>query len=124
MSDIEKLISLLKNNAKLVAMLAPSFPVMYELKEIVSKLRSIGFSKVVEVAVGAKKTNEQTINILKNNPNTRFITSPCAGFVRFMRTKHPDLLHYVALEVDSPMAVTLVLTLKKSQQEFTQLMVG
>lgn len=106
MSDTDKLVELLNKKSKLVAMVAPSFPIMYEPTEIASKLRRIGFSKVVEVAVGAKKTNEQAAAILSNNPTTRFITSPCASFVRLMRTKHPELLHYVAFEIDSPMVAT------------------
>ncbi len=106
MSDSEKLIELLNKKTKLAAMLAPSFPIMYKAGDIVARLKNIGFSKVVEVAAGAKKTNEQAVSILANNPHTRFITSPCASFVRFMRTKHPDLLHYVAFEVDSPMVAT------------------
>lgn len=103
MSDSDKLIGLLNKKANLTAIIAPSFPVMYDSGKLVSKLRSIGFRRVIEVAVGAKKTNEQAVSILGNNPHTRFITSPCASFVRFMRTKHPDLLHYLAFEVDSPM---------------------
>jgi iron only hydrogenase large subunit-like protein len=106
MSDTDKLVDLLTKKSKVVAMLAPSFPIMYDPKTIVSILKSIGFSYVVEVAVGAKKTNEQAAAILKNNPHTRFITSPCASFVRFMRTKHSDLLHHVAFEIDSPMVAT------------------
>lgn len=106
MPDSDKLIQLLANKAKLVAMVAPSFPIMYDPNEIVWKLKSIGFSYVVEVVVGAKETNRQAVEILKNNPNTRFITSPCPSFVRYMRTKHPDLLHHLSLEVDSPMVAT------------------
>ncbi|MBI5126963.1 hypothetical protein HZA76_00715 [Candidatus Roizmanbacteria bacterium] len=113
MSDSDKLITLLKQKAKLVAMIAPSFPIMYDPKTIVSKLKSIGFTYVVEVAVGAKETNRQAVSILKNNPHTRFITSPCSSFVRYMRTKHPDLLHYVAFEVDSPMVATAGIVKKK-----------
>lgn len=106
MSDTDKLINLLNQKAKLTAMIAPSFPIMYDPKEIVPRLKSIGFSFVVEVSVGAKETNRQAVEILKNNPNTRFITSPCPSFVRYMRTRHPNLLHFVALEVDSPMVAT------------------
>lgn len=106
MSDLSKLAQLIKSRSKMVAMIAPSFPIMYDPKEIVGKLKTIGFSYVVEVSVGAKETNHQAVQILKNNPQTRFITSPCPSFVRFMRTKHPDLLHYLALEVDSPMSAT------------------
>lgn len=106
MSDSDKLINLLNNKAKLVAMIAPSFPIMYESSDLVGKLRSIGFPYIVEVAIGAKETNRQAVEILKNNSKTRFITSPCPSFVRFMKTKHPDLLHFLALEVDSPMVAT------------------
>jgi iron only hydrogenase large subunit-like protein len=106
MSDSDKLVELLTKKAKLVAMVAPSFPIMFEPGRIVGQLKALGFSYVVEVAVGAKKTNEQAVSILKNNPHTRFITSPCASFVRFMRTKHPDLLHHLAFEIDSPMVAT------------------
>lgn len=106
MSDTDKLIDLLSKKEKVVGMLAPSFPIMFDPKTVVSLLKSMGFSYVVEVAVGAKKTNEQAVSILKNNPHTRFITSPCASFVRYMRTKHPDLLHHLAFEVDSPMVAT------------------
>lgn len=113
MNDSDKLINLLNQKAKLTAMLAPSFPIMYDPREIVTRLKSIGFSKVVEVAVGAKETNRQAVEILKNNPSTRFITSPCPSFVRYMRTKHPDLLHFVALEVDSPMTATAKIVRKK-----------
>ncbi|KKP66776.1 MAG: Fe-S cluster domain protein [Candidatus Roizmanbacteria bacterium GW2011_GWA2_35_19] len=106
MSDSDNLIKLLQSKSKLVAMLAPSFPIMYDPKTIVSKLKNIGFSKVVEVSVGAKETNRQAVEILKNNPHTRFITSPCASFVRYMRVKHPDMMHYLAMEIDSPMVAT------------------
>jgi len=84
-------------------MLAPSFPIMYDSKKIVSQLKSIGFEKVVEVAVGAKETNRQLVELFKKNPQARVITSPCASFVRFVRTRYPEFIKYLALNVDSPM---------------------
>lgn len=106
MTDSDKLIQLLKTKQKLVAMLAPSFPIMYEAQEIISKLKSVGFEKIVEVSVGAKETNRQLIEFIKYNPEKRLITSPCASFVRFIRTKHPEFIEYLALNVDSPMVAT------------------
>jgi len=106
MSDTEKLINLLKTKSKLVAMLAPSFPIMYDFPKIVNQLKNIGFDRVVEVTVGAKETNRQLIEFVKANPEKRLITSPCASFVRFIRTKHPEYLPYLALNVDSPMVAT------------------
>ena len=73
----------------------------------------MGFAYVVEVSAGAKKTNEQVLNLLQNNPKFRFITSPCPSFVRMIRTKYPNLLNFLALSADSPMAATAKLVREK-----------
>lgn len=113
MNDTDKLINLLKSNSKLVAMLAPSFPIMYNPVQIISRLRQIGFQKVVEVTVGAKETNRQLIEFIQANPEKRFITSPCASFTRFIKTKHPDFLPYLTMNVDSPMTATAKIVREK-----------
>jgi iron only hydrogenase large subunit-like protein len=106
MTDIEQLKTLLDKKENLVAMVAPSFPLMYERAEIITKLKALGFQYVIEVSAGAKRTNEAVAKILKENPTSRFITSPCASFVRYVRTKHPEMLQYLAFQADSPMVAT------------------
>jgi len=106
MTDGEQLKTLLERKEHLAAMVAPSFPLMYGYPEIVTKLKALGFEHVVEVTAGAKKTNEAVLKLLKENPTSRFITSPCASFVRYVRTKHPELLKYLAFQADSPMIAT------------------
>lgn len=106
MTDEEQLKMLLGKKEHLVAMVAPSFPLMYGYPEIVTKLKALGFEYVVEVSAGAKKTNEQVAKLLEANPEKRFITSPCASFVRYIRTKHPEFLPYLAFQADSPMVAT------------------
>jgi len=106
MTDSELLKSLLQKKEHLVAMVAPSFPIMYGYPEIVTKLKALGFEYVIEVTAGAKKTNEAVAKLLKENPTSRFITSPCASFVRYVRTKHPEMLKYLAFQADSPMVAT------------------
>lgn len=113
MTDTDRLIDLLKNKSKIVAMLAPSFPIMYDSQEIIVKLKSLGFEKVVEVSVGAKETNRQLIEFIKSHPRARFITSPCASFVRFIKTKHREFLPYLAVDVDSPMVATAKIVKEK-----------
>ncbi len=113
MTDSDRLIDLLKRKSKLVAMLAPSFPIMYDSKKIVSQLKNIGFEKVVEVSVGAKETNRQLVEFFKKNPQARVITSPCASFVRFVRTRYPEFIKYLALNVDSPMVATAKIVKEK-----------
>lgn len=106
MTDVDTLIELLGKKEKLVAMVAPSFAVMYNYPEMVTKLRTLGFDKVIEVATGAKKTNEAVVELLKANPTGRYITSPCASFVRFIRTRFPQYEKYLAYQADSPMIAT------------------
>lgn len=106
MTDIEIVKTLLEKKEHLVAMVAPSFPIMYGCPEIITKLKALGFEYVVEVSAGAKKTNEAVAKLLKTNPTSRYITSPCASFVRYIRTKHPEFLKHLAFQADSPMVAT------------------
>lgn len=103
MTEVSQLIDLLKKQEKLVAMLAPSFPVVYKFPTIITMLRKLGFSYIAEVSLGAKKTNEQLVNLLKQNPQLRLITTPCPTVVRFIKKQFPHLIKYLPTQVDSPM---------------------
>jgi iron only hydrogenase large subunit-like protein len=94
-------------------MLAPSFPIMYDYPQVINRLRQLGFEKVVEVSVGAKETNRQLVEFIKTHPQTRLITSPCASFVRFIKTKHREFLPYLTLNIDSPMVATTKIVKEK-----------
>lgn len=113
MTDVEQVKLLLDKKEHLVAMVAPSFPLMYGYPEIITKLKTLGFEYVVEVSAGAQKTNEAVAKLLKENPTSRFITSPCASFVRYVRTKHPEFLKYLAFQADSPMVATAKIVREK-----------
>lgn len=106
MTETEALIKALTEKKKLVAMLAPSFPIVFPYPTIITMIRKLGFSYVVEVAAGAKKTNEELLELLKSNPNGRYITSPCPTVVRMIRTQMPQYAKYFTRGVDSPMVAT------------------
>lgn len=106
MNDSQNLSELLKNGHPLVAMLAPSFPIIFNPETIVGQLRRAGFQKVIEVSMGAKHTNEMVINALKENETSRYITSPCPNIVRMIRTRFPQAVKYLTTFIDSPMAAT------------------
>lgn len=103
MNEKPQLIELIQNKAKMVAMLAPSFPIVYDYPQIIGKLRALGFEYITEVTIGAKKTNEQVAELLKANPQGRYITSPCPSFVRLVRKRYPHLVPFLAFQADSPM---------------------
>ncbi len=106
MNEVDALIQALSEKRKLVAMLAPSFPIVFSYPEIITRLRKLGFSYVIEVSLGARKTNAELADLLKNNPNNRYITSPCPTVVRMVRQQMPKSAKYFTYGVDSPMIAT------------------
>ncbi len=106
MNEVSGLVGFLGKREKLVAMLAPSFPVVYSYPEIISRLRRSGFTRVVEVSVGARKTNEALVDWVRRHPGGRLITAPCPSLVRLVKAKYPQLVKYLAQTVDSPMVAT------------------
>ncbi|OGZ76949.1 MAG: hypothetical protein A2280_01380 [Candidatus Staskawiczbacteria bacterium RIFOXYA12_FULL_37_10] len=110
--DIKKLFSLIHKNEKIVAMLAPSFPVVFEYPQIVGMLKRMGFKYVAEVARGAEETNKQLLALTKLHPDRRYITNPCPTVVRIIRNKYPELFQYLS-PIDSPMSATAKICNKK-----------
>jgi len=106
MNEDKILIELLDKKEKVAAMLAPSFPIMFPYPNIITMLRNIGFTYIVEVALGAKKTNEELLNLLQKDPTARFVTSPCPTIVRMVKKQYPQYAKYFTHDVDSPMIAT------------------
>ena len=106
MNDIQNLPELLKSGQPLAAMLAPSFPIVFNPETITGQLKRAGFQKVVEVSLGAKHTNKMVINTLKKDETSRYITSPCPNIVRMIRTRFPEATKYLTTFIDSPMTAT------------------
>jgi iron only hydrogenase large subunit-like protein len=100
--EIESLYEAIKNHENLVGMLAPSFPIDFSYPEILQKLKKVGFSNFIEVAVGAIATNAQIQTLLEKNSSARYITSPCPTMVRMIKNKYPHLVKYLS-PIDSPM---------------------
>lgn len=113
MNEVNTLINLLNKKEGLTAMLAPSFPIVYQYPTIITMLKKLGFSYVVEVSAGAKKTNEELVEDLKKDPNSRFITTPCPTIVHTIKKQYPHLVKYLPKNVDSPMVATAKIVLEK-----------
>jgi len=113
MNEDKTLIELIEKKDKLVAMLAPSFPIVFPYPAIITMLKKLGFAYTAEVAVGAKKTNEELLALLQKDPNTRFITSPCPTVVRMIKKTMPQCAKYFTYNVDSPMVATAKIVKEK-----------
>lgn len=102
LSEKEQLLRFINNKEKMVAMLAPSFLIDFSYPAIIGKLKRLGFNYIVEVSVGAIKTNQQLKALLKLRPNKKYISSACPGIVQLVKSKYPELTHFLA-PIDSPM---------------------
>lgn len=110
--EAKELIGLAEKGVNMVAMMAPSFVVVFEYPEIIGMLKKIGFKRVVEVSRGAEETNKQLLALMKLHPDRKYITSPCPTVVRVVRNKFPNLIKYLA-PIDSPMVATAKICDKK-----------
>jgi len=110
--ETKELLNLIEKKSKVVAMLAPSFPVDFSYPEIIGMLKRLGFKYVVEVAAGALTTNRQLHALLKRYPHKRYITNPCPSIVRLVKNKYPHLVPFLT-PIDSPMIATAKIVAKK-----------
>ncbi|MDD5649857.1 MAG: [Fe-Fe] hydrogenase large subunit C-terminal domain-containing protein [Candidatus Nanoarchaeia archaeon] len=105
-NEVDQLVKELKNNKKLVVMLAPSFVAEFNYPEIVVYLKKIGFDKVVELTFGAKVVNHEYHKILECSKNNCFwISSVCPGIVITIKQKYPNLVKNL-IPIVSPMVAT------------------
>jgi iron only hydrogenase large subunit-like protein len=110
--ETKELLNYIEKKDKMVAMLAPSFPVDFSYPEIIGMLKRLGFEYVVEVAAGATVTNKQLHALLKLYPNKRYITNPCPTINRLVKNKYPYIIPFLT-PIDSPMIATAKIVAKK-----------
>jgi len=90
---------------KTIALLAPSFICEFKYPNIISELKSLGFSKVVELTFGAKMINRDYHKILEKEKNKLWISSVCPGITEFIKSKYPKYTNNL-IPVNSPMIAT------------------
>ncbi len=111
-----------KKDKKYLCMLAPSFVSMYEYPEIIYRIRALGFDKVVEVTFGAKMTNLNYYEILKEQKDRTWIASPCPTLVNMIKGKYPHLIPNL-VPVHSPMG-SMALIVKKHFPGYEVVFIG
>lgn len=109
-SQIVDIIYRMKQGKEVIAMVAPSVIGQYNasIYQIASALKSIGFTKVVEVAIGAEKTaeveSEEFIHRMEKGDKL-LGTSCCPAYVAAVRKHAPDFMPYVS-DAKTPMSYT------------------
>lgn len=89
---------------KVIAIVAPSIASQFlyaSLGQVITGIKELGFSEVLEVAVGAEMVAYKEGLELKEKG---FLTSSCCpAFVRYIETKHPKMVEHISHNL-SPMA--------------------
>ena len=118
----EQLLKLIDNKEKIVAMLAPSFIIDFPYPAIIGMLKRLGFDRVVEVSAGAIKTNQQLKALFKLRPNKKYISSACPGIVYLIKSKYPELAHFLA-PIDTPM-IAIAKIVKEKYPKHKKVFIG
>lgn len=104
--------ALLAGEAKVAALLAPSFPVEFddcEYERVVGMLRTLGFDYVHEVAFGADLVADQYRKLIETTQDKRFVATTCPSIVAYVQRYQPDLVTSLAPIVSPMVAMARVL---------------
>jgi iron only hydrogenase large subunit-like protein len=104
-ADAQKVLHDLQKKKKIVAMLAPSFVVDFQYPDIVLTLKKMGFDKVCELTFGARIINGCYRRIIKENPDTMFISTTCPVITGMVKERYPKYAKNL-IPVVSPIGAT------------------
>ena len=110
--DTARAFAVLESREKVVATVAPSFPAEFidiSPGRLVAMIRALGFDSVHEVSLGADLVAHAYRRMLEENPDARYITTPCPAAVSYVRKYHPRLMPYLAPLVSPMVAMARVL---------------
>lgn len=105
--DVLDLIKNSENNTKykVYAIIAPSIVAQFNyarIEQVITGMTKLGFSQVVETAIGADLTLDREADELKEHGT--LTTSCCPSFVKYIKVNYPDLVKYIS-STPSPMVM-------------------
>lgn len=117
--QINEVEALLSSDEFVIAAVAPSFPAEFiEIEDnglLVSMVRELGFTKVVEVSFGADLVARKYKALLESTDNKSYISSDCPAVVGCVEKHHPELVNSLAPIVSPMVAIGRVLKVKYSK---------
>ena len=128
-SQIVPVINDMKAGKKVIAMVAPAIVGQWEkshLNQVYAALKAIGFTDIIEVAVGADLTtkNETEEAVEAHKEGKKITTSCCPAFVSYIQMKYPDVYMNHTSDVLSPMAITGRIAREKFGPEAKTVFIG
>jgi signal transduction histidine kinase/iron only hydrogenase large subunit-like protein len=110
--DTARAFGLLQSGEKVVAVVAPSFPAEFTdipPGKLIAMIRALGFDSVHEITLGADLVAHAYRKLLEDDPEARYITTPCPAAVSYVRKYHPRLMPNLAPIVSPMVAMARVL---------------
>jgi signal transduction histidine kinase/iron only hydrogenase large subunit-like protein len=104
----DRVSTLLSGDAPVAALLAPSFPAEFadwNHQALAGILRALGFTQVVEVAVGADLVSMRYRELMQRNDGKSYIATTCPAIVAYIEHYFPSLVDSLA-PIVSPMVAT------------------
>jgi iron only hydrogenase large subunit-like protein/nitrogen-specific signal transduction histidine kinase len=108
LDEIELVEKLLQSDARVAAIIAPSFPAEFSeigYEFLVGMVRALGFELVNEVGFGADLVAAEYQRLLREAKGKRFIATTCPAIIGYVERYHPDLVPMLA-PIVSPMVAT------------------
>lgn len=104
LDDTQQFIYDVANGRKISVIVAPAVKVSFKdkWKNVVAWLRSIGVDKIYDVSFGADICTWAHLKLVKENPDAKIISQPCAATTNYIVKYHPELLKNLS-PVHSPM---------------------
>lgn len=124
---IDILRAVVTDKKKVVAMLAPAIAGQFEggVEKVVSAMKGLGFSSVVEVAVGADETTRKEAMefIERMKRGDQFMTTSCCpAYIQVVKRHVPELAQFVS-DTATPMHYTAAMV-KKDMPDAVTVFVG
>lgn len=117
--ETETTLRLLQEHPQVAVIIAPSFPAEFtdiEPGRLVSMLRALGFAAVHDVAFGADLVARQYQRLLDDQPDGRYIATPCPAVVHYVRKYYPDMVGFLAPIVSPMVAAARVVRSQLGEQ--------
>jgi len=107
-SDVEKVWQLLSEPIETIAIISTAFPAVFldcTSKQLVSALKRLGFSEVMEDSFAAELVGVEYAHYLQESDIKPAISSNCPAVVTYIRKYHPSLVNNI-VPIVSPMVAT------------------
>lgn len=107
--DTEQFLKDLKSGVPIIVITAPAIKVAFDgtWKNVLTKLRELGASKILDVSFGADICTWAHLRYLEQNPGKKVISQPCAAIVNYAQKYNHALLDNMS-PVQSPMVCTAI----------------